>query len=292
MTDGIELVQLHPDHRPLPASDEETELVRLYLDRSGAPRSGLHAADPARPWVRANMVATLDGAVTGADQRSGSISSPADKRVFSVLRSLADAVIVGAGTARAERYTRLHAKHRHAQQRRGRGQDAAPLLVLVSRSGQADLDRLDEAGSGGVVVHATRDHCGPARRAELIERLGEDAVVLHDHEVEARAVLDDLRRRECREIVHEGGPALLGAWIGAGAVDELCLTTSPLLVGAPDPEAPRGLLDGYAGVAPVPLSLLSLVSDGSTLIQRWGLPLEQTGVTQYAAGSAEDADQQ
>lgn len=273
MTDRIELSQLHPDHLPLPATHDEADLVRLYLERTDAPRYILHDADAARPWVRANMVATLDGAVTGADHRSDSISSPADKRVFSVLRSLADAVIVGAGTARAERYTRLHAKQRHADQRGDRGQGAAPLLVLVSRSGQVDLDRLDEAGSGGVVLHASRESCGPARRAELVERLGEDAVVLHDGAVEPRAVIDDLRRRGCREVVHEGGPALLGTWTGAGAVDELCLTTSPLLAGIPDPDAPRGLLDGHAGDAPVPLSLLSLVTDGSALIQRWGLPV-------------------
>lgn len=272
MNHPIELSQLHPDHRPLPATADEADLVRLYLDRSDAPRGGLHDADSARPWVRANMVSTVDGAVTGADDRSGSISSPADKRVFSVLRSLADAVIVGAGTARAERYTRLHAKTRHADQRGDRGQDAAPLLVLVSRSGQVDLDRLDEAGSGGVVLHASREQCGPARRAELVEQLGEDSVVLHDAAVEPRAVIDDLRRRGCREVVHEGGPALLGTWIEKGAVDELCLTTSPLLAGVPDPQSPRGLLDGRSGDAPVPLSLLSLVTDGSALIQRWGLP--------------------
>ena len=276
MTHRIQLSQLHPDYQPLPATEDEADLVRLYLDRSDAPRSSLHEADSARPWVRANMVATVDGAVTGADHRSGSISSPADKRVFSVLRSLADAIIVGAGTARAERYTRLHAKPRHADQRGDRGQGAAPLLVLVSRSGQVDLDRLDEAGSGGVILHASREWCGPARRAELVERLGGDAVILHDDAVEPRAVIDDLRRRGCREVVHEGGPALLGSWIGDGAVDELCLTTSPLLAGVPDPHAPRGLLDGDAGDAPVPLSLLSLVTDGSALIQRWGLPTRQT----------------
>lgn len=272
MTDRIELSQLHPDHLPLPATHDEADLVRLYLERTDAPRYILHDADAARPWVRANMVATLDGAVTGADHRSDSISSPADKRVFSVLRSLADAVIVGAGTARAERYTRLHAKQRHADQRGDRGQGAAPLLVLVSRSGQVDLDRLDEAGSGGVVLHASREQCGPARRAELVEQLGEDSVVLHDAAVEPRAVIDDLRRRGCREVVHEGGPALLGTWIEKGAVDELCLTTSPLLAGVPDPQSPRGLLDGRSGDVPVPLSLLSLVTDGSALIQRWGLP--------------------
>jgi len=276
VTDRTALTLLHPRRLPLPATDDEEDLVALYRDRTDAPRLSLHDADPERPWIRANMVDTVDGAVTGADRRSGSISSPADRRVFSVLRSLVDAVVVGAGTARAERYTRLHAKPRHADQRRDRGQSAAPLLVIVSRSGRIDLDRLDEAGSGGVVVHASLAACGPARRAELVERLGAEAVVLHDDAVEPRAVIDDLRDRGCREVLHEGGPDLLGTWIGAGAVDELCLTTTPLLVGAADTGAPRGLLDDHAGGAPVPLNLLSLVTEGSALIQRWGLPVAES----------------
>nr|WP_269770486.1 dihydrofolate reductase family protein [Brevibacterium yomogidense] len=248
-------------------------MVGLYLDRTNAPRNALHTEDPGRPWVRANMVTTVDGAVTGSDSLSGTISSPADKRVFSVLRSVVDAVVVGAGTARAERYTRLHAKPRHAEQRRNRGQVPAPLLVLVSRSGRFDLDRIDAAGSGRVVVHAVEDACDAERRALIVDRLGDDALILHEDSVEPGAVLTDLRTRGCREILHEGGPDLLGDWMDTGAIDELCLTTSPLLAGAPPAGAPRGLLDDHGDPAATALRLLSLVSDGTTLIQRWGLPL-------------------
>lgn len=273
MTPGTPLTQLMPLHRALEPLDDEADLVDLYLERSDAPRRTLHEGDTDRPWVRANMVATVDGAVTGTDSLSGSISSPADKRVFSVLRSLVDAVVVGAGTARAERYTRLHAKPRHADQRGERRQTAAPLLVLVSRSGRFDLDRIDAAGSGGVVVHAARERCDAQSRARIVERWGEDSLLLHDRGVEPSAVLADLRSRGCREVLHEGGPYLLGSWMDAGAIDELCLTTSPMLAGAPHAEAPRGLLDGHRDTAATPLELLSLVSDGTTLIQRWGLPL-------------------
>ncbi len=77
----------------------------------------LYAA-PRQPWLRVNMVTTLDGAATGESGTSGSINNAADKRVFDTLRGLADAVIVGAGTARIERY-----------------RPAAVPIVVVSRSG-------------------------------------------------------------------------------------------------------------------------------------------------------------
>ena len=59
-------------------------------------------APPAR-WLRANMVASLDGAAT-VDGRSGGLSNEADQQVFAMLRAHADVILVGAGTARAEGY--------------------------------------------------------------------------------------------------------------------------------------------------------------------------------------------
>lgn len=270
---GIPLTQLLPVQRPLPPERGEPALVELCSDRSAAPRLLLHDADSARPWVRANMVATVDGQVVGGSGLSRAISSPADKRVFGVLRALADAVIVGAGTIRAERYTRLHARPAHADRRRSRGQGPVPLLTIVSRSGRVDLDRLDEEGTGPVVIHASAAHC-PADRARAIrDRLGDTGLVLHEDEVAPTAVLEDLRARGCREVLHEGGPQLLADWVAAGALDELCLTVSPLLAGAPPEGSPAGLLNGNGPVDPAALALLSLITDGATLLQRWGLPL-------------------
>src|SRR3954451_24835352 len=59
---------------------------------------------PSLPWLRVNMVSTLDGAANGESGKSGSINNEADKRVFHALRAQADAIMVGAGTARTERY--------------------------------------------------------------------------------------------------------------------------------------------------------------------------------------------
>ena len=56
------------------------------------------------PWLRANMVSTVDGSATGASGTSGGINNAADKVVFDHLRATCDAIVVGAGTARAEGY--------------------------------------------------------------------------------------------------------------------------------------------------------------------------------------------
>ncbi|WP_051297565.1 dihydrofolate reductase family protein [Brevibacterium album] len=285
---GTPLTLVLPEHRPYPPEADEAGLIDLYSDLSRAPRRPSGTA-PAGTWVRANMVASLDGQVVGGDGRSGTISSPADKRVFSVLRSLADAVVVGGRTARTERYTRLSAKRAHQAQRRARGQAPAPVLVLVSRSGDVDLDRLDEAGTSAVLVHAAGAHMPEARVREVRARLGADSLVLHEDEVSPREILRDLAARGLHSIVHEGGPGVLGAWTAAGCLDELCLTVSPVLTGRPHPQGqPHGSdqpRPGAPGAAGPPRSILgdaelpgaqgavplSVLTDGTTLIQRWGL---------------------
>lgn len=269
-----ELVQIHPEFRPLPPEHDETALVDLY-----------DSLDPGPYGVRvqANFVQTVDGAVVGGDGRSGSISSPADKRVFSVLRSLADAVVVGAGTARAEGYTRLSPKPRHLAQRRLRQQDDVPALVLVTRSGRIDIERLEVAGNSPVIVHTTTR--AEAELTRLRSFCGTENVVVHeDHEehdgVPPLAVLEDLAGRGFVRILTEGGPALMHAWVCAGAVDELCLTVSPLLVGMPraaeedidgSGPAPSRLLGDLPLPEVVRVRLMSSLTDGATIIQRYSL---------------------
>lgn len=77
---------------------------------------------PARPGVRLNMIASLDGAAT-VDGLSGGLGGPADHRVFTALRELADVVLVAAGTVRAERY----------------GPSKVPLAIVTRSCARADL---------------------------------------------------------------------------------------------------------------------------------------------------------
>jgi riboflavin biosynthesis pyrimidine reductase len=197
---------------------------------------------PAGPFLRANFVSTIDGSATGPDGRSGSINNAADHVVFAALRAHADAVVVGAGTARDEGY----------------GPAAVPI-VLVSRRGQVP-DRLRD---GGALLVTCASSPGLAEARDL---LGDDGVVvLGDDEVDLTRLRPALHERGLESLLCEGGPSLLADLVGAGAVDELCLTTVPTLVGG---DHPRIL--GGAGLD-APARLTSLVEADGTLLARWSL---------------------
>lgn len=187
-------------------------------------------ACPPGPWVRANMVATLDGSAVGPDGRSGSINGPADHRVFTLLRSLADVVLVGAGTVRAERYRAPRTPPGLVAARRSRGQADHPPLAVVTSRGDLPLDLLREEPEPWVftVSHAPflghlRAHLAPGR------------LHVHEGDVDLRRVLSTLASAGLEHVLTEGGPRLLGGLLSAGAVDELCLTQSPLVVGGARP---------------------------------------------------------
>ncbi|WP_256842573.1 dihydrofolate reductase family protein [Ornithinimicrobium cryptoxanthini] len=190
-------------------------------------------------WVRANFVTTLDGHATGGDGLSGSINSAADKAVFDVLRALADVVVVGAGTIRAEGYGRLRTEDPELlAARRGAGRSDHPLLAVVTASGHLPEKVLEpDADAGDLCVL-----CAEAVQDDLAQRLGEDAVIACGADtVEATRAIEALHGRGLDQVLTEGGPHLLGGWLGAGVLDELCLTVRPVVVGGTGPrllEAP------------------------------------------------------
>jgi riboflavin biosynthesis pyrimidine reductase len=219
-----------------------------------------HRPTPAgRPWVMANMVASVDGA-WAVDGRSGGLSGPADRAVFHSLRALADVVLVAAGTARAERYRRPWPVPEAQELRAGRDQAPAARLALVSRSLHVPADQPFLAGDGPVplVFHpATVD---PSDLAGLPH--GVEPRVSGESSVDLTDVLEQLARDEgSRLVLCEGGPRLLGQLHAADLLDEMFVTISPSLVGG----AQVGML---GGVAPVVHRLelhRVLVEDGSLL---------------------------
>ncbi len=189
------------------------------LDDDGLAACYAYPPDPAAPYVRVNFVSSADGAVSvgGVSQALG---SDADQRVFGMLRQLADVVLVGAGTVRAEDY--------RGARRPTRGRDTPPPIAVVT--GSADLDpgsRLftDTAVAPIVLTLAS----APRERRERLVAAGADVVVLDG--LTPDALLAELARRGLHRVLCEGGPSLFGALIAADAVDELCLTVAPLLVG-------------------------------------------------------------
>ncbi|HEX5332393.1 MAG TPA: dihydrofolate reductase family protein [Cellulomonas sp.] len=239
---------------PLVPDPTEVSLGALYAHP--APR----AARPA--WVRANMVATVDGAVTGPDHLSGSINNDADHRVFDVLRAAADVVLIGAGTARAERYRSLRVPDALAGGRADRGQSARLELAVVSASGVLPPELL-ASDDLPLVLTVSSSPALPALRA----RLGADRVIeAGDLTVDPGRALAALAARGLVRVLTEGGPHLLASLLASDAVDELCLTTSPLLVGGP---AAR-ILDTAAWLDPTrAASLAHLLHCDGVLLARW-----------------------
>ena len=188
-------------------------------------------------------MSTVDGAVQGADGRSGGINNAADKVVFDALRELADAIVVGAGTARTEGY-----------------RPVSTPTVVVSGSGQVPAAlRGADAGAVLLVTHAASPGLSEAR-----DLVGADHVlVLGERDVDLAGLVPALVERGYRHLLCEGGPRLARDLLAAGAVDELCVTTVPLLLAGDQ----LRLLSGAP--VEVPLRLATLLEQDGTLLTRW-----------------------
>jgi len=202
------------------------------------------------PYVRVNFVASLDGAVS-VDGRSGGLGNAADKTVFHLLRELAEVVLVGAGTVRTEKYNGV--------QRNTRGRDTPPPVAVVT--GTADLEPASRLFTDTVVppLILTLESAPADRRAALADAGGEVVVLPR---LTPDVLLAELGRRRLDRVLCEGGPSLLGALQAADAVDELCLTVSPLLVGG---ESGR-IAHGPTGVPPRRMALVGALHADDALL--------------------------
>jgi riboflavin biosynthesis pyrimidine reductase len=211
-----------------------------------------------RPTVVANFVSTIDGVVAlGPDEKStggGEISgfSEADRFMMALLRSLADVVIVGAGTVRVGRNHEWTARNLRpdlapvfAEWRRELGLAPQPTTVVVTASGDVDL-RHRGLSAQDVPVFVVTTHAG-ARRLNEVKLPANLEVVVNSNgdDVKPGELLDAVRMNtRARVALCEGGPHLLGALMGAGLVDELFLTVAPQVVGRPAGAGRLGLVEG------------------------------------------------
>lgn len=235
------------------------------MDRIWPPGDGPHAVpddalaelyaypDVDAPYVRVNFVSSLDGAVA-VEGLSGGLGTAGDKRVFGLLRELAQVVLVGAGTARAEGY--------RGARRPVRGTAVPPPIAVVT--GSADLDpgsALFTDTAVPPIVLTTAD--APAARRDRLTAAGADVAVLDS--LAPAALLAELGRRGLHRVLCEGGPSLHGALVEADAVDELCLTVSPLLAAG---DAGR-IATGRAGAAPRAMTLVGALHEDGALLLRY-----------------------
>jgi len=189
------------------------ELASLHRDLLDPP------AHPARPHVALNFVMTADGRVS-LDGRA-EIGSRADRELMFHLRSLAGAVMIGAGTLRVDPFAPST-----------KGRDPQPLAIVVSRTGDLPLENRFFRHPGPRLV-ATTASATPAAVTAL-RAAGAEVIVFGDTEVDLRALLSEVRDRGVRFLLCEGGPTLAGQLLAEGLADELFLTHATLVTAEPD----------------------------------------------------------
>lgn len=213
---GTELTALEPVSV---AGDGELEQLYAYPEDLGT------------CWVRANFISSLDGAAS-TEGRSGALGGPGDRAVFRLLRELADVVVVGAGTVRVETYSGAQLGVARRQRRHGRGQGEVPPIAIVTRSGDLDHDlpvfTQTEVPPLLLTVHDTIADAR-ARFAGLAEVY--DCSAADSGSVDLTVLLRTLADLGLTRVLTEGGPSLLGAFIAADLLDDLCLTIAPTVVG-------------------------------------------------------------
>ena len=223
------------------------------------------------PWVRMNFAASADGSVAGNGALSASVSGPADKRVFSLLRATCDAVVVGAGTARAEKYGPVKVRPSMQELRRSQGRTDPPALVLVTANAELNPESEMFTKSVSRTIVVTSAAAPHDRRRALAEVA--DVLICGDELVDLTVMVNELAKRGLERLLGEGGPQLFASMLAASQVDDLCLTISPLLVG--------GIVLGVTGIPhppsritagpplfpnPLRLSLRSLIEADSFLM--------------------------
>jgi riboflavin biosynthesis pyrimidine reductase len=208
--------------------------VRRLVPEPG-PTSVVDQLDGYRPWedppaerphVALNFAGTLDGR-SSIDGRSGPIGSDTDTAMLVGLRERFDAVMIGAGTMRVERYGRVVSDPGRRAHREALGLPGDPLMVIVG-----SLDLPWDAGlftdGGGQVVLFTDDEGEAPSTATPVEVVRETG-----GRVDMAVALRHLRAEQgVRALLCEGGPRLHSQLQAGGLADELFLTIAPKLVGA------------------------------------------------------------
>jgi riboflavin biosynthesis pyrimidine reductase len=224
--------------------------------------SACYAADDrSGQSLRLNFVSSIDGAATAGGLSAG-LSGPADKRVFDILRTLCDVVLVGAGTVRAEGYGAMRLGRASVQRRRANGLADQPVFAIVSGALRLDPGSAVFAEAPVKAIVVTVAASAGAKR-EALSRVA-DVLVCGEERLDAKVMLAGLARRGLRQVLCEGGPRLFGTLLEADCVDELCLTISPQLEAGEARRIAAGALPRARR-----MSLHHVLVSGSTLLLRY-----------------------
>jgi riboflavin-specific deaminase-like protein len=249
--DAGRLRQLLPEPRPV--------VIRELLESLN-----LGASVPVeRPYTVVNFVASVDGR-SDFQGRSGALSDPSDREMFHGLRERVDALLVGTGTLRTERYGRLVRDPERRARRAASGLSPEPLACIITRSGDVPLDiPLFEEPAARVVVFTPSELDASALAADV------DVVALDPGELTLTTMMRRLRSSyDVRTLLCEGGPILFGALLQEDLVDELFLSLAPKLTGG---GSSPGITSGPPLAELRPLSLMWVLERDSALYLRYDL---------------------
>lgn len=202
------------------------QLLPIPLEVSGPEELEELYSMPGGAHLRVDFISSLDGRVE-ADGYSRSLSAPADGLAFKTMRAVADVILVGAGTVRAEGYSPVKLSGAVQERRRARGQEALPRLAIVTA--RADLDPQAAVFGGPVPTLLITSNEAAEDRSDLTSVA--EVITAGDTAVDLRSGLDSLSARGLAGVLCEGGPTLLRSLLEEDLVDELCLSISPVLVG-------------------------------------------------------------
>jgi riboflavin-specific deaminase-like protein len=237
---------IHPEHRPTSPEELATGLRLSAL------------APATRPYLGVNMVSSLDGKAT-LDWRTKGLSSDVDRRLFHQLRTQADAVMVGAGTAREERYGRITKNDELREKRANEGLVPDALAVVVSGTLDLppDLPLLNAADQRVVIATGSEEELPGVTGDVEYARVGDDLprLMAYLHE-----------RHGVRSVLCEGGPTLNSFLFAADVVDELFLTLNPKILGG---ASALTIVAGRELVEPLEPALVSVAEADGELYTRW-----------------------
>ncbi|MGV0714905.1 dihydrofolate reductase family protein [Mycolicibacterium sp. XJ662] len=217
-----------------------------------------------RPRLRANFIVSIDGAVT-LDGGGRKLGTDTDRRVFKRLREVADVVLVGATTAASKPYADIEVSADAQPWRLSHGlSPALRLAVVSSRAVLPPQLLLDPVGPPIVFVSA----CAPSAARRALAAAGAFVCELPEGEIGCGTIRNTLGELGLNRVLVEGGPTLFSQLVTADEIDELCLTTSPMMVAGPA----RRVSDSAEHVRiRMRRKDILLGSDGTTIV-RWVRP--------------------
>lgn len=210
-----------------------------------------------KPWIRSNFVSTLDGAAYASDGLSGSLGGPADTQVFALLRALADVIVVGAGTARAEVYQPVKREELDTDLRQRLGLKPVPPIAVVSKSLNIPVALI----APGQMVITTED--APQARVDALREQVE-VIAAGVGEIDWFEVRNRLGAYGLNRVLCEGGPTLHGRLVELDLVDELCLSIAPVMASGTAPRIAHGL-----SAAENSMTLGHVLQVDDLLLTRW-----------------------